>query len=87
MRGSPSFQRPFLSEPRTSGNISILGWKLFLSPGDDDMFASGDIAGQLDGEPSFQILLAITKTTILPWMLFGTGAGPADQDVHCNNIS
>jgi hypothetical protein len=80
--GSPSFQGPFLSETRTSGNISILRWKLFLSPGDDDMFASGDIARQLDRKPSFQILLAITKTTILTRVLFGTGAGPADQDVH-----
>jgi hypothetical protein len=60
--------------------------KLFLSPGDDDMFAPGDIAGQLDREPSFQILLAITITTSLSRVLLGTGAGPADQDVHCSNI-
>jgi len=85
VRGSPSFQRPFLSETRTSGNISILRWKLFLSPGDDDMFASGHIARQLDGEPSLQILLAITKTTILTRVLLGTRTGPTNQDVHHAN--
>ena len=71
-----------LSKTRTSGNISILWWKLFLSPGDDDMFASGHVARQLDGEPSLQVLLAITKTTILTRVLLGTRTGPANQDVH-----
>ena len=77
--GSSNDQRAVLDlETWRSGNISILRRKLFLSPGDDDMFAPGDIAGQLDGKPSFQILLAITKTTILPRVLLGTGTGPAD---------
>ena len=60
-------------------------WKLFLSPGDDDMFAAGDIARELDGEPSFEILLAVTKTTILARVLLGTGTGPANQDIHPAN--
>ena len=85
VRGSPSFQRPFSSEMRISGNISILRWKLFLAPGDDDMFAPGHIARQLDGEPSFQVLLAITKTTIFTRVLLGTRTGPANQDIHHSN--